>query len=271
MKLFLFNARRYLKIWAIHWKNSLMERMAYKYNFILMILGVVIQMLLALIFIKVIFSYISNLAGWSFNEALIVTATYMIIDGLAWATFSYISGINKHIRAGTFDNILIKPVDSQFLLSVARVDPEDWSRVITAIIVFIYAFQKLGLTAFELIKNLFFYIIFIICAYFIVYSITLLIKSITIRVIEDSSLWSLTMNIIKTSQYPTDIFFHKAARILFSTLIPLAFIATVPAKILIWGPRFDLIFYSFILAAIFLYISRKFYLNALKHYASASS
>lgn len=271
MKRFQYNLRRYLKIWAIHWKNSLMERMAFKYNFILMVAGVFIQMILTLIFVKVIFSYINNLAGWSFNEALIVVATYMIIDGLAWATFSYISGITRHIRAGTFDNILIKPIDSQFLLSVARADPEDWSRIVTALLVFVYAFQNLGLTIGELIKNLFFYIILIICAYFIVYSITLMIRTITIRVIEDSSLWSLVTNIIKTSQYPTDIFFHKAAKILFSTAIPLAFIATVPAKILINGPRFDLIFYSISLATIFLIVSRKVYLSALRHYASASS
>lgn len=263
--------KKYAKIWRICLYGGLMRRLVFRFNFVLMIMSVFLQMFLVLIFIKVIFSFINNLSGWSFNEALMVVASYMLVEGLMWATCAYLGGISENIRQGTLDSLLVKPVGTQFLASVQRADPEDWARVVTAIIIFIYSFKNLGFSGFDLLINIIFYILLIFSAYVIIYSITLIIKSVSFWVIDGGSLWSMVENVTKMSQYPTDIFFHKIARIIFSTAIPLAFIATVPAKILIHGPRIDLIACSFCLAFVFFVISRKFWLYALRHYSSASS
>jgi ABC-2 type transport system permease protein len=263
--------KKYAKIWKICLYGGLMRRLAFRFNFVLMVMGVFLQMVLVLIFIKVIFGFINNLAGWSFNQALMVVASYMLVEGLMWATCAYLGGISENIKQGTLDSLLVKPVGTQFLASVQRADPEDWARVVTAIIIFIYGFKNLGLSGFDLFINIIFYIVLIFSAYVIIYSITLIVKSISFWVIESGSLWFIIENINQMSKYPTDIFFHKIARIIFSTVIPLAFIATVPAKILIHGPRIDLIAYSFCLAFVFFIVSRKFWLFGLRHYSSASS
>jgi len=271
MKRIAVEIKRYIKIWRISLYCSLMQRMAYRFNFFLMCVGVFLDMILTLVFINVIFGFIDNLSGWTYEQALIVVASYMIIEGLMWATCAYLAGISSNIKTGEMDCIIVKPVDTQFLVSVYKGDPEDWSRVITALLVLIYAVKNLDIAGIVLAKNIFFYIILLFNSFIIIYSITLVVKSISFWTIEAGALWRFGQNITEMSKYPTDIFFHKAVRIIFSTIIPIAFIATVPAKILIFGFDFYLIFFSFILAISFFAISRKFWLFALKNYSSASS
>jgi ABC-2 type transport system permease protein len=267
MKHSVLKIKRYLFIWLYQLKAALMQRMAYRFNFILMCISVFGQMLLSLVFIKVIFSFINKLAGWKFEEVLLIVASYMLIEGLMWATCAYLTGIVNNVRTGNIDFILVKPVDSQYLASTWRGDPEDWMRVITALLIFVYAFNKLNIHP----LNLIYYSFFIICAYIIMYGINLLVKSLSFWTIEGRGLWSIVDTATKMSQYPTDIYFHKITRIIMSTAIPLAFVATIPAKALIYGPTWQMVLEALILAVIFFVLSRKFFHYALRHYSSASS
>jgi len=259
--------KTYFKIWLLQVKNSLMQRMSYRFNFVVLCFSVLVQTSLILIFVKAIFSFIDNISGWSYEHALLIAASFMIIEGLIWATSAYLSGVGDSIRRGALDQLITKPVDTQFLVSIWRADPEDWIRVVTGIIIISTVFDKINFS----ILNLLFYVLLLFNSYIIVYSFILFLKTFSFWIINNYSLNMLADHILRLSQYPTDIFFHKIIRIFFSTVIPLAFIATMPAKILIHGPKLDLIFYSCLLAFVFFVGSRKFFLYGLKHYSSASS
>ncbi len=263
--------KRYFRIWKLHAKAALMQRMITRFNFFLITLAVTLQMFVTLLFIKIIFNFVNNISGWNFYEALIIVASYMLIEGLSWVICAELAGITKNIRSGNLDGMITKPISTQFLVSVWRADPEDWARIVTAMIVLTYSVSRLGLAWPEIMINGIFYLVLIFNAFVITYSLTLFIKSQAFWVIETGNLWMMTNQIIRVSQYPTDIFFHKAVRILFSTVIPLAFMATVPAKIFIHGFDFWLVSSSIVLAVIFFFASRKFWKFALKHYSSASS
>lgn len=259
------------KIWYLNLQNSLSARMAYPYNFFIMILGVAVQMGLNIVFINIIYSYVNKISGWDYYEALLVVASYMFIEGLMWGTCAYMGMIQKTVRNGALDSILVKPKDAQYLLTIGRGDPEDWVRVITALLVLYKVIKGLGMDAFNLLINFPFYIILVISAFFIIYSITLIVRSVAFWVIDSSAIWLVTEGITTSSKYPTDIFKNKFLKIIFATIIPLTFMATVPAKILIDGPKFSLIIASIFIAFVFFIASRKFFHFALKNYESASS
>jgi len=228
-------------------------------------------MFLSLVFIRVIFKFINNISGWNFYEALIIVGSYMLVEGLMWATCAFLTGISKNIQRGTMDFILSKPIDPQFMVTIWRADPDDWGRVLTALLVFGYAIKHLDMPAGILIAHFPLYLLMMLSSYIILYSLVLFIKSLSFWFIEANSLSDFIFNTIFYSQYPTDIFFHKAVRIFFSTVIPLAFMATVPAKILLHGFDLKLVGSSIILAAVFFIFSRKFWKYSLKYYSSASS
>lgn len=262
--------KKYSKIWILQLKNGLMQRMAFKENFFFLSIAVFLQLVLIVTFAKVIFGFFDNIAGWSFEQVMVIIASYVIIEGLLWATCGYLSGMDDNIRRGRLDQFLVKPIDVQFSISVGRADPEDWIRVITGFILLFVSIQGLGFSS-GFLLNLLFYLITMINSLLIIYGLLLAVKTLLFWLINAHSLRYLVENVTRMSQYPTDIFFHRSVRILFSTVIPIAFIATVPAKILIHGPKLDLIFYSCLLAVVFFIGSRKFFLYGLKHYSSASS
>jgi ABC-2 type transport system permease protein len=271
MKLLAVKIKYYFNIWRLHLHANLMRRMAYPSNFYLMAVGVTLQMIFSIIFVKIIFNFIDNLSGWTYYEALLVVASYMIIEGLMWGSCAFLNGISRNINQGMFDSILVKPINKLYLASICQSDPEDWMRVITALIIFFISFSHLNLTVFGMITGLVLYIFLIINSFFILYSLTLVIRSLSFWTIESEGMWRILESLTRNSQYPTDIFFHKLVRIFFTAVIPLAFMASVPAKILIHGPNLFLIISSTVLTISFFYISRKFFYYALRHYSSASS
>jgi len=264
-------AKKYIKVFLLTLRGNTMQRMAHRFNFVFLCFGASVQMLISIVFIKVIFSFLNNLAGWSFNEALVVVASYMTIEGLIWATCAYLGGLRVNIREGTLDGMIARPMSTLFLTSIDRADPEDWVRVITGIFTLIYALDGLNIAAAELAANSVIYIILIINACIILFSISLFLNSISFWIIDGRGVSGIATAITQVSQYPADIFFHKIARAIFSTIIPIAFIATVPAKILLNGFDFKLVGYSFIITFIFAVSAGKFWQFALKHYSSASS
>jgi len=263
--------KKYFIIWLRQLKNGLSQRMAYPVNFLMMCIGAVLSMSLVLIFIQIIFSFVDKLAGWQKSEAMIVVATYMLVEGLVWATVAMLSGIATNIRTGFLDILITKPIDLQYLVSVWRADPEDWARVVIALIVLLLNIPLLGLSSWELFGNSVVYLFFVFNAYLIVYSIFVFLKSISFWVIESRYAHMVGETILQSSKYPIDIFFHQVVRVIFSTILPIAFIATVPARILIHGPKLGLVVYSSALAFVFFYLSRRFFHRGLKRYESASS
>ena len=228
-------------------------------------------MILSIVFVRVIFGFIGNLAGWGYYQALAVLATYMIVEGLMWVLCAYLGALDQHIKQGTLDGILTKPMDTQFLVSIWRGDPEDSVRLVSGAAILFYSLGHIDLSFGQLLLNGFFYLLLVANAFLIIYSLTLIFHSVSFWLIEGSSLYSLNNTLTRMSQYPTDIIYHAVVRTILTAIIPLAFMATIPAKILTYGLDWRLISASFLIAAIFLFISRRFWLFALNHYSSASS
>jgi ABC-2 type transport system permease protein len=264
--------KKYFKIFLHLQKIGLMNRATYRVNFVILLFAVFLQMFFNLVFINVIFGFLDNIAGWTYHEALIIVATYMLIDGFLWIFTAHLASLVRHIKEGTLDGILVKPIDGQFLVSFWRGDIEDIVRISTGIFILVYALINLGATlGADLFLNIFLYLILLFNALIIGYSLSFFLKTVSFWVIEGRAFFHLSDTLFRISQYPTDIFYHSIVRILVSSIVPLAFMATVPAKILARGFDLWLIVGSFAVAGVFFVGSRKFFQFALKHYSSASS
>ena len=59
------------------------------------------------------------IGGWKFEQALIIQGIYTILNGITNTWFNpNLTEIVKHIREGTLDFVLLKPIDSQFFISL---------------------------------------------------------------------------------------------------------------------------------------------------------
>ncbi len=271
MKLLARNLRKYFSIFLQMQKIGLMNRMAYRWSFLFMVVSVFLQMVLSVIFINVTFEYIPSVAGWNYHSVLIVVASYMIIEGVMWACFAQLGAVYNHIYEGTLDGLLLKPIDAQFFVSVWRGDTEDITRIVTGLMLLLYSLTSFNFNGWHLIGVLTMYLLLIFNGAVVIYSINLLVRTLNFFIIDAKSVWTIIESITRMSQYPTDIFFHKAVRIAAMTVLPLAFIATVPAKIVAFGFDWKLILGSFAVTLVFFSLSRAMWKFSLKHYSSASS
>lgn len=265
-------AYRFKKYFGIFWqlqKINIMKRMAYPFSFFGISLTVLLVMFFSILFINVNFSYIDSLSGWSVNQMYAVLGAYMIAEGATWTFFGQLNAINFLIREGGIDGILLKPIDSQFMISFFRGDPEDFFRMITGFFLVMFAAQNtIGFEIFHLLL----FLLLLFNGIIMLYSFNLAIRCVSFWIIDGSGLWLLMERVAGNSQYPTDIYYHKIVRGIFTFIVPLAFVATVPAKILTnVSIDFKLVALSCVVAVVFFVCSRRFWLFSLRRYSSASS
>src|SRR5512136_3327665 len=99
----------------------------------------------AVVPLLVVYGHRSSVAGWSFEQALVVVGLFILMKGvLEGAVNPSLASVVEHIRKGTLDFVLLKPADAQFLVSTARFMPWRVVDLVTAAAIFAYAFHLLG-------------------------------------------------------------------------------------------------------------------------------
>jgi len=264
-----FNLKKYFQIFLHLQKFNLMKKMAYPLSFLNLLVTILFVMFLHVLFIKISFGYITSLAGWTFYQVLAIVGTYMIIEGLMWILFANLNSFSMQIKDGSLDGILLKPIDAQFFVSFWRGDFEDIVRIVTGVsLLFLVANNIAGIG----IKQIVLFLLTLFNGITIMYSFDLALRCLGFWVIEVRSLWLLLDKLFDSSQYPVDIYSQKIVRGIFTFVIPLAFVATVPAKMLTWAViDWKFLILSFGMALLFFSLARWFWKFSLKHYSSASS
>lgn len=259
-----------IKIFIAFKKVNALERLAYPFNFFLMVFAVLISMILSIIFIRIVFGWINSIKGWNFYEALVIAGTAMVVDGLIWVSTARIMALQHYIRTGMLDGLILKPIDTQFAISIVRGDLEDFSRIILGVSVIIFGFWNLenlgALFLFRFIE----YIILLSSAFVIAYSFCIIVTSICFWTINGSG-YLVTDNIFHSAQFPSDIFYQKWAKIIFSTIFPVALVATFPARALVKEFDWLTLACSLIAAVLFFVSSRYIFNKGIAVYSSASS
>ena len=116
--------RATLRLLRTQVRASLLQGLQYRVDFILDGLTGVFWTASAILPLVVVFRSRPTIAGWSFGEALMVTGWFTFLEGvLEGAVNPSLADVVEHIRKGTFDFVLLKPADAQFLVSTARLQP----------------------------------------------------------------------------------------------------------------------------------------------------
>jgi ABC-2 type transport system permease protein len=208
-----------------------------------------------------------GIPGWSFGEALVVTACFILLQGvLDGAINPGLQAVIDHIRKGTLDFVLLKPADAQFLVSTSRFMLWRVFSLVSSGIVFGIAFKQLGhgpsvlgvLTAIVLFG----------IATLLLYSLWILIVSAAFIVVKVDNLTYLFSSIFDAARWPASVF-RGAVKFFFTFVIPLAVMTTYPAEALLGRLAPITLLYSLLGAFAFAAISRGIWLRSIGHYTSA--
>ena len=261
--------RRYLMIYSKFLYTSLASELEYKTNILIDFITAIFSLLGSIFLLSIFFNNNANIGGWKFEQALIIQGIYTILNGITNTWFNpNITEIVKHIREGTLDFVLLKPVDSQFFISLKKISPSGLLEIILGICLLLYCIKINQIDLNLVFSSL--CLITLICSICILYSLWFFISTTTIWFVKTWNATEVLRSFLYIGRFPLNSF-SFSLRIFFSIFIPIAFITTIPSEVFLGIAERWKILLEVIISGIFLFSSRKFWLFALKYYTSASS
>ncbi len=263
--------RRYIDIYSIMLRNSLIREMSFKANFILWMLVEVLWFVGQIVFFSIIFGQVDRIGDWTKWEVVLLVGTHQIIAQLFQAFFFVnVANIPELVRTGKLDSMLVLPVDSQFAVSTKQFGLDSVVNAIVGAAVVGVSLSRLGVMPGPM--SILLYLTALGFGVAVHYSIMLSLAAVSFWIVRAQGLVYGYFNFLNIARYP-DVIFPRLFRVIFGWIIPVVIVANIPARLLIksLGQPGWLMFHLVIASTIIFCLSRSFWLFALRHYSSASS
>jgi len=263
------NPKKYFKVYKNFLFTSLASEFEYKTNILIDLITAILSLIGSIFLLSIFFQNKGSIGGWEFEEALIIQGIYTILNGITNTLFNpNLTEIVKHIREGTLDFVLLKPIDSQFFISLKKINPSGFLEIILGfcLLLFCIRLNQINLNFSFLTLSL----ITLICSICILYSLWFFISTTTIWFVKTWNATEVLRSFLYIGRFPLNSF-SLSLRIFFSIFIPIAFITTIPSEVFLGLSQLWKILLEVIVAIVFVMTSRKFWFFALRFYSSASS
>ena len=198
-----------LKLYFAFLGASLKKMMEYRVDFLIGTFSQLTFQIIELIFIWIIFQNTDNIAGWNFQQLLLLYGVMMLALSVNELLFDSTYDIGrKFIRKGKFDTILLRPVHPLISVLGESQSSSSMSYVILSVILIVTMLIKLEISiTFWLVQT-----IFSVSGFWTYKS--------------NEVIWSV-FQMHKLAQYPIEIY-NKFVRILISFILPFAFASYFP-------------------------------------------
>jgi viologen exporter family transport system permease protein len=263
--------RRYLEIYSIMLRNSLIREMSFKANFLLWMLVEVLWFVGQIVFFSIIFGSVDHIGDWTKWEVVLLIGTHQMISQLFQAFFFVnVANIPELVRTGKLDSMLVLPIDSQFAVSTKQFGLDSLVNAAVGGLVVIFSISKLGYVPTPI--SILLYLIAICFGIAVHYSIMLSLAAVSFWIVRAQGLVYGYFNFLNIARYP-DAIFPRLFKIIFGWVIPVVIVANIPARLLIksFGQPGPLMAQLIIASTVVFLLSRSFWRFALRHYSSASS
>ncbi len=221
--------RRYLSIYWLLARNSLIREMNFKANFLLWILVELLWFFGQLAFIEVLYGQVDSIAGWSKWQVVALVGTHQIVSqvfqGIFYVNLSHLPDL---VRTGRLDIMLTQPIDAQFAVSTKQVSFDSLLNAGVCVGIVAFALMKLhvvpGLGQIALATAAMGFGVAV--HYAVLFSLSCI------------SFWSIRagfisgyFNMFMIGRFPESVF-RGVFRFIFTWLVPIIWVSNVPAQIL---------------------------------------
>lgn len=246
-----------------------LTELQYRVNFFLQLLQSFIAVGVGLVGLTLVFSHTTDLAGWSRPELLAVMGVHILMGGILQATIQpNMIRLMGDVQDGMLDYAIIKPADSQLLVSVREFRIWQLVDVIVGGGVLGYAVnemqvslgwsQSLGFLAAILLGGLIFY------------SFWLILTTGVFWLTRMDNIFELFNGLYAAGRWPVSIYPNWLRNGL-TFIVPVAFAVTVPAEALTNRLNAQTLLLALGVAVGIMAFARWFWFYGLKRYSGASA
>jgi len=265
----LLHLRRHLLTLRRFWGTALATQLEYQLNALVELVAMVANLAGSLLVLWLFYRQGVALGGWSWHAAQVVLGAYTALSGFTSTLLQpNLSRIVTQVQEGGLDFVLLKPVDSQFWLSLRTFSLAGLPELVVGLGLMLWAaLQERG----ELPPHaLFATAVMLGAAAMILYTLWFALATTTIWFVKTWNATEVLRAALSAGRYPVSAY-PPALRLLFTLVLPVAFLTTVPAQVLLGRSSGFWIGASLAMAALAFALCRAFWQFALRSYTSASS
>ncbi|MFH1923639.1 MAG: ABC-2 family transporter protein [Planctomycetota bacterium] len=272
----------YFRVLLTFARNSLVRDMTFRANFLIETISSMSWIFMNLGFYILIFRHTKEIGagtGWGQYQFFLFLSTTLLINSLMQILFMR----NAHefselIRTGTLDFALVKPIDTQFLISFGRVEWSSVGNLVVGLLLMAYSLRKVDYVPGPVQVVL--YPIYVASGVAILYSLMITLATTAVWLGRNQTLYNFWFYITNFSRYPMEIYqgpLGNPLRWFFTFIIPVLVVVNVPARLLVrpLDPKSTedwlLPLFAIFATLASLAASRWMFKRALRSYRSASS
>ena len=257
--------RHLLRMLGRFWKSSLDGELEYRGNFIIAALAS-LGSLVGSAFSLSLFYRGHGFAGWSLDESVIVLGLFTGFSGFVTTFLSpNLSRIATHVSEGTLDFVLLKPIDAQLHVSVRALSPWGVPDLVLGLGLVIVGSVRAGVTWSHVPLAL----VPLFAGALILYALWFTVATTSIWFTKIYNATEVLRGLLEAGRFPMGAY-PAAYRFVFTFLVPVAFLTTVPAEALLGRVSTARVLGSLLAAAVMLVGSRALWVRALRSYTGAS-
>jgi ABC-2 type transport system permease protein len=260
---------RYLIILGLFIRTEVQRELEYRANLLMEILQMVMVVSSSVGAVLVLFSYTSSLNSWTLPQMLVLLGVYYLVQGIEELVFQpSVTQLMEHVRRGTLDFTLLKPANSQFLLSLRQWNIVQIAQVTLGAVVMAIGVGQVG--NYVTVLTVLAFLISLACGLILVYSVLLVLATLSFWFVRVDNILAVFMAFMDAGRFPVDIY-PGWLRITLSTVVPIGIAVTVPAQAI--ANRLDLVgFLATLTGTAFAWLfSSWFWRVGLRNYTGASA
>jgi ABC-2 type transport system permease protein len=261
--------RRSLGLAALLLRVSAMNELQYRVNFFVQLFQSLVALGTGLAVLGLVFSHTQELAGWSRSQLLVVMGVHVLIGGIVRASVQpNMLRLIQDVREGKLDYLLVKPRDSQLLVSIRELSVWEGVDCLVGLAVIGVAVAQLenGVGAVRALA----FVAAILLGVATIYCFWLLLSIGAFWVVRLEFIVELFEGVYQAGRWPVGIY-PVGLRVLLTFLVPLAFAVTVPAQAIAGLASGSTLLGAVAFAVALAAVTRWAWKRGLRHYSGASA
>lgn len=261
--------KRYFRIYKCFIRNVFVRETEFRLNFFIWGIAMMVELCIHVVFFDNLYGSIDDIAGWSKYEWFFYMGFVQIILTLFMIfLFPNLVGLPGIINGGGLDYFLLKPINTQFFISLKNANFGYAVNMVTAVILLAYggAHIDISINGLMVIGAAVYAIVGIMILYSLFFILSM--TAIWTKRADFASnlffqLWSLMRN-------PSSVY-GRIARFIFSYIFPVILVCSTPVEVLLKKANFQTLFATAVVGAFWFWASAAVWKIAVRHYTSASS
>lgn len=261
--------RRY---WRVFWLFRSMRFQAlaeYQLDFFFWIAISIIWTAFNFFFVSILASVSGEIAGWTLPELYVLLSLYTIFDSFTWGWFySNMRAYTAAIFSGQFDQLLLKPIDTQFLILFSHNNFTHLPRFLIGWITLIFSLLNLDYSVSVL--HILAGATLLLLSITLSYSLWFAIATAAFWVDKLDSIHDIFPGLRRVSQVPRQVF-QGFSSVLFTLVLPLGLVTTIPSEVMLGKSEAGWVVYFICSSVAMALFARWFFQVSIKKYSGVGS